>query len=214
MAYTCGSSIYISLFLSGPYTTVHIRQHMSATDSLGKSQINTDGLFISIDEFSSLLFQLNAIEQSFAKGHTIKNADFTSQVSEKLISSSLKRKHQKHPSMSSNDETKLAKNQNAVKTWYAIKVCEILKKKLQDDCFSCLMGLNETHICNTSINHTSHNYLEKFFETVLSEIDCELVVKELSPSVDIQSISSLIKKKRWKQSVKNIIQERINSDAE
>ena len=44
MAYTCGSSIYVSLFVSGPYTTVHIYKHLSAVDATtGNTQVNHDG---------------------------------------------------------------------------------------------------------------------------------------------------------------------------
>ena len=68
MSYTCGSSIYVSLFISGPYTTVHIRQHLNTVDDTsGNTQVNRDGLFLTTDEFASLLFQLKAIEKSFKK---------------------------------------------------------------------------------------------------------------------------------------------------
>ena len=42
MAYICGnsSSIYVSLFVSGPYTTVHIRQHLNAVDATTGNTIN------------------------------------------------------------------------------------------------------------------------------------------------------------------------------
>ena len=70
MAYTFGSSsIYISLFVSGQYTTVHIRQHLDGVDATtGKTQVNRDGLFLTTDDFASLMFQLKAIEKSFAEG--------------------------------------------------------------------------------------------------------------------------------------------------
>ena len=66
MAYICGSSsIYVSLHVSGVYTTIHIRQHLDGVEeTTGKTQINRDGLFLTTDEFSSLLYQLNAIETS------------------------------------------------------------------------------------------------------------------------------------------------------
>ena len=68
MSYTCGSSIYVSLFISGPNTTVHIRQHLNTVDDTsGNTQVNRDGLFLTTDEFASLLFQLKAIEKSFKK---------------------------------------------------------------------------------------------------------------------------------------------------
>ena len=66
MAYICGSSIYFSLHVSGVYTTIHIRQHLDGMkETTGKTQINRDGLFLTTVEFSSLLYQLNAIEKSF-----------------------------------------------------------------------------------------------------------------------------------------------------
>ena len=45
MAYICGSSIYVSLHVSGVYTTIHIRQHLDGTEeTTGKTQINRDKL--------------------------------------------------------------------------------------------------------------------------------------------------------------------------
>ena len=40
MAYICGSSIYVSLHVSGVYTTIHIRQHLDGMEeTTGKTQI-------------------------------------------------------------------------------------------------------------------------------------------------------------------------------
>ena len=68
MAYIGGTSIYVSLHASGVYTTIHIRQHFDGVEeTTGKTQINRAGLFLATDEFSSLLYQLNAIEKSFKR---------------------------------------------------------------------------------------------------------------------------------------------------
>ena len=53
-----------------------------------------------------------------------------------------------------------------------------IQKKLQDYFFSCLTELPDNHICQTHINDASHNYLEKFFETVLNEIESSSVITD------------------------------------
>ena len=46
MAYIRDSSIYVSLYVSGVYTTIHIREHLDGMEeTTGKIQINRDGLF-------------------------------------------------------------------------------------------------------------------------------------------------------------------------
>ena len=60
MAHNCGSSMLIYLWL-------HIRQHLYAANATsGNSQVNHDGFFLTTDEFASFMFQLKAIEKSFA----------------------------------------------------------------------------------------------------------------------------------------------------
>ena len=91
-AYICGSGIYLYLRVSGVYTTVHIRQHLNGTEeTTGKTQINCDGLFLTNDEFSSLLYQLNAIEKSFKREEQSKSA-LQSNVCPPTLLTSSKRK--------------------------------------------------------------------------------------------------------------------------
>ena len=223
MAYICGnsSSIYVSLFVSGPYTTVHIRQHLNAVDATtGNTQINRDGLFLTTDEFASLLFQLKAIEKSFAKekGEEGEKAAGTKEtvlhdtlsnvanVSLDVVDSS-KRKASCLPQSSQPASNKIKKTSDLLKTWYANKIRGIIQSKLQDDCFSCLMELPDSYICQTHVNDSSHKYLEKYFSTVLDGIDKELAIKELKLSpAKSRSILSLTKKEPWRQAVQSLIQ--------
>ena len=92
MAYICGSSIYVSLHVSGVYTTIHIRQHLDGMEeTTGKTQINRDGLILTTDEFASLLYQLNAIEKSF-KREEQNNSALQSNVCSPTLLASSKRK--------------------------------------------------------------------------------------------------------------------------
>ena len=75
MAYICVSSIYVSLYVSGVYTTIHIHQHLDdMEETTGKRQINRDRLYLTTDEFFSLLHQLNAIKKSFKRKEKINSA--------------------------------------------------------------------------------------------------------------------------------------------
>ena len=106
---------------------------------------------------------------------------------------------------------KIRKTNNSVKTWFANKIKGILQRKLQDDCFSCLMELPDSHICQTHVNDASHKYLEKYFSTVLDGLDIQLVVNELNLTpAKSRSISSLIQKENWRQAVLDIIQNEVD----
>ena len=214
MAYICGSSsIYVSLHVSGVYTTIHIRQHLDGVEeTTGKTQINRDGLFLTTDEFSSLLYQLNAIEKSFKREEQSTSASQTKACSPSTLLTSSKRKADSK-NINHEDQTstgppcKVYKVDNAIKKWYVSKVKSTIQKKLQDDCFSCLMELPDSHICQTHVNDASHNYLEKFFETVLDEIDSNSVITDLHLSTSkSRSIPSLVKRSSWRHEVKCDIQ--------
>ena len=230
MSYTCGSSIYVSLFISGPYTTVHIRQHLNTVDDTsGNTQVNRDGLFLTTDEFASLLFQLKAIEKSFKKEGRVDEGEervaciketvlpndntlssIISNVSLDVVDSG-KRKASAPPQSLRPASKKIRKTSNSVKTWYANKIKGIIQRKLQDDCFSCLMDLPDSHICQTHVNDASHKYLEKYFSTVLDGIDNELVINELKLTpAKSRTISSLTQKENWRQAVQGIIQNELN----
>ena len=230
MSYTGGSSIFVSLCISGPYTTVHIRQHLNTVDDTsGNTQVNRDGLCLTTDEFASLLFQLKAIEQSFKKEgrggegeekvacmkETVLPNDNTlpsiiSNVSLDVVDSG-KRKVSHPPQSLQTASKKIRKTNNSVKTWFANKIKGILQRKLQDDCFSCLMELPDSHICQTHVNDASHKYLEKYFSTVLDGLDIKLVVNELNLTpAKSRSISSLIQKENWRQAVLDIIQNEVD----
>ena len=209
MAYTCGNSIYVSLHVSGAYTTIHIRQHMDNTDvATGTTQINRDGLFLTTDEFSSLLYQLNAIEKSFTQG----------QNDEKNLSSVCSALTKRKRDDNDNDESeparqkcRVSKVDDSIKKWYAIKIKAIIQKKLKDDCFSCLMQLSDNHMCQTNINDVSHNYLETFFTTVLEGVDIKLIIADLNLSNSkSRSIPAMVKRNSWQQAVKSIIQSDID----
>ena len=207
MAYICGSSsIYVSLHVSGVYTTIHIRQHLDGMEeSTGKTQINRDGLFLTTDEFSSLLYQLNAIEKSFKREEQSTSSALHSKACSPpppstLVTSSKRKANSENRNHEDQTATgphcKVAyKVDDAIKKWYVSKVKSTIQKKLQDDCFSCLMELPDSHICQTHVNDPSHNYLEKFFETVLNEIDSNAVITDLHLSTSkSRSILSLVKK--------------------
>ena len=82
-----------------------------------------------------------------------------------------------------------------------------IQKKLQDDCFSCLMELNDSHICQTHVNDASHNYLQQFFDTVLNKVDSNSVITDLQISTSkSRSITSMVKKSCWRHEVKCEIQ--------
>ena len=197
MAYICGSSIYVSLHVSGVYTTIHIRQHLDGMEeTTGKTQINHDGLILTTDEFASLLYQLNAIEKSF------KREEQSNVCSPTLLTSSKRKADSKNNNNEDQTTTgpqcKVSKVDDAIKKWYVSKVKSTIQKKLQDDCFSCLMELPDNHICETHVNDASHNYLEKFFETVLNEIDSNSVITDLHlPAWKSLSITSLVKRSSW-----------------
>ena len=89
MAYICGSSIYVSLHVSGVYTTIHIRQHLDGMgETTGKTQINRDGLILTTDEFALLLYQLNAIEKSFKREEESNSAFQSNMCPPTLLTSS------------------------------------------------------------------------------------------------------------------------------
>ena len=69
------------------------------------------------------------------------------------------------------------------------------------------MELPDNHICQTHVNDASHNYLEKFFETVLNEIESSSVITDLHLSASkSRSITSLVKRSSWRHEVKCDIQ--------
>ena len=212
MAYICGSSIYVSLHVSGVYTTIHIRQHLDGMEeTTGKTQINRDGLILTTDEFASLLYQLNAIEKSFKREEQNNSALQENVCSPTLLASSKRKADSKNNNNEDQTTTgpqcKVSKVDDAIKKWYVSKVKSTIQKKLQDDCFSCLMELPDNHICETHVNDASHNYLEKFFETVLNEIDSNVVITDLHLSASkSRSITSLVKRSSWHHEVKCDIQ--------
>ena len=94
MTYICGSSsIYVSLHVSGVHTTIHIRQHLDGMEETTvKTQINCDGLFLTTDEFSSLLYQVNAIEKSLKREDQSTSASQSKVCSPSTLLKSSKRK--------------------------------------------------------------------------------------------------------------------------
>jgi hypothetical protein len=58
------STTFVNLIVSGTYTCVHIRQFVTEKEFNGNVKVNPDGLFLSAEEFASLMFQLQAIEHS------------------------------------------------------------------------------------------------------------------------------------------------------
>ena len=81
-----------------------------------------------------------------------------------------------------------------------------IQKKLQEDCFSCLMELPDSHICQTHVNDASHKYLEKIFNSVVDDIDIKLAIADLNLSTSkSRTITSLVKRKSWRQAVQSII---------
>ena len=203
MAYTCGSSIYVSLHVSGVYTTIHIRQHTDNVDeATGKTQINRDGLFLTTDEFSSLLYQLNAIEKSFTneQNDNASKCYTPSSLSKRKLSIDADQSAMVTP------PCKVSKKDDSIKQWYASKVKSIIENKLKEDCFSCLMELPDSHICQTHVNDASHKYLEKFFNSVVDDIDIKLAIADLNLSTSkSRTITSLVKRKSWRQAVQSII---------
>ena len=69
------------------------------------------------------------------------------------------------------------------------------------------MELPDNHSCQTHVKDASHNYLEKFFETVLNEIESSSVITDLHLSASkSRSITSLVKRSSWRHEVKCDIQ--------
>ena len=216
MAYNySSSSIYVSLHVSGSYTTVHIRQHMDTLDvGTGKTLVNRDGLFLTMDEFSSLVYQLKAIEREFelnAKDQKQVNIlpppPPPSPVEPSTLVKIGKRKSEPINESSTTPAKKVKKLDDLIQKWYAEKVKDIIQKRLKDDCFSCLMQIPDEHICQTHINDTSHKYLDKYFPNVLDGLDKELAISELKLStIEGRKVKSIIKKKNWRDGVKSMIQ--------
>ena len=146
MAFSCGSNIYISLHVSGQYILLYICQHLSAADSLGNTLINTDGLYITMDKISSLLFQLNAINALFAKGHETSS---TKNVRHHMM---LHHKLRRSPIKKNTADVKLFKNQDVIKLWSFWNAWKEAARRFS------LIRLMESQICNTPIDDTSHKF--------------------------------------------------------
>ena len=68
------------------------------------------------------------------------------------------------------------------------------------------MDLPDSHICQTHVNDASHKYLEKFFSSVVDDIDIKLAIADLNLSTSkSRTITSLVKRKSWRQAVQSII---------
>ena len=68
------------------------------------------------------------------------------------------------------------------------------------------MELPDSHICQTHVNDASHKYLEKFFSSVVDDIDIKLAIADLNLSTSkSRTITSLVKRKNWRQGVQSII---------
>ena len=214
MAYNCSSSIYVSLHVSGSYTTVHIRQHMDSVDiTTGKTLVNRDGLFLTTDEFSSLLYQLKAIEREFEHNALDQTKfDFSAPPPSPAEPNSIsvgtsKRTSDSKDELLATSIKKVKKIDDSIQKWYVVKIKDILRKKLKDDCFSCLMQLPDEHICQTHLNDGSHKYLDKFFSNVLDSLDKEMTIRELNLSTaEFRKLKMMTKKKHWRDGVKSIIQ--------
>ena len=196
------NTTFVNLTVSGTYTSVHIRQFVTGEEFNGSVRVNPDGLFLSTEEFASLMFQLRAIEQSLYE----KSKCFDTEAEQKdeqttaaaaVVGGSRKRQHTK-------DETavkpKKTKKQEELLLCYARSVKNNIDELVKSDCFGCMMNLMDQHKCNAPISE----YVDDYFDKAMQLVDDSNISKEIKMK-NCPSKMELHSNVNWCDELKQII---------
>ena len=129
------NTTFVNLTVSGTYTSVHIRQFVTGEEFNGSVKVNSDGLFLSTEEFACLMFQLRAIEQSlYEKSKNIVAEAEQGEEPTTAIAAG-KREHSKDESAEAIVKPKRKKKQDELALWYAESVKSKIDELIRRYCF-------------------------------------------------------------------------------
>ena len=167
------NTTFVNLTVSGSYTSVHIRQFITRDNFDGTLQVNADGLFLTTEEFASLMFQLRAIEQSLCeKSRKLKT---NNEQGETTTTSSKKRSNVTVDTSTITKAKRTKKQDDNIMMWYAKAVKTRIEELLRGDCFGCMMNLADDHKCEGPVTE----YVDQYFDRAMMVIDGDNALKEL-----------------------------------
>ena len=203
------NTTFVNLTVSGSYTSVHVRQFVTGEAFNGSVRVNPDGLFLSTEEFASLMFQLRAIEQSLYE----KSKSLVMEVEQKdeptatTVGTSRKREHTKDETVAATAtavKPKRTKKQDELVSWYARSVKNKIDELVKSDCFGCMMNLMDQHKCDAPIRE----FVDDYFDRAIPLVDDSNISKEIKIK-NCPSKMELIANVNWCDEVKQIIKTKL-----
>ena len=162
-------------------------------------RVNSDGLFLSTEEFASLMFQLRAIEQSFYEKSKKLVTETEQEDGTAAVICSRKREHVKEKTATT-VKPKKTKKQDELLLWYGKLVKAKIEELVKEDCFGCLMNLMDQHKCDTP----SNEYVDDYFDKAMALIDDSNDLKELTMK-NCPSKLELLTNIKWCNELKQMV---------
>lgn len=196
------NTTFVNLTVSGTYTSVHIRQFVTGEEFNGSVKVNSDGLFLSTEEFACLMFQLRAIEQSLYEKskNIVAEAEQGEEPTTAIAIAAGKREHSKDESAEAIVKPKRTKKQDELALWYAKSIKSKIDELIMRDCFGCMMNLMDQHKCELP----SITFLDEYFDKAIEQVDDGRIYKELKKK-NRPSKTELLANENWCNEVKEII---------